>query len=180
MNDIPVVRRFALAITAIVASGYLLRPQISEALVVRGDERLYRGNTYDALDYYRRAIAADPNDGSAVDRFLFGAVSLRDGTVVREGLALSSEYLRRRSNDDAVRMDRAMAFRLLGQWRPAADDFERVGERERDATAFTFAGYSALAAHDRSRAIAMWRRALAIDSRFVAARHALKRRGVER
>lgn len=176
MNDIPVVRRVALALTGIVVSGFLLRPQISQALVVRGDERLYHGSTADALTYYRRAIAADPLDGNAVDRFAFGAVSLRDRRFVREAIDATSQYLRRRPNDDGVRMDRAMALRILGDWPRAADDFERVGIRERDATALTFAGYAASALHQRARSIALWRRALSLDANFVAARHALRLR----
>lgn len=169
-------RRIALALTGIVVSGYLLRPQISQALVIRGDERLYRGNTAEALGYYRRAIDADPLDASAVDRFAFGAASLREETVVREAIAASSAYLRRRPGDDVVRMDRAMAFRSLGDWRHAAADFERVGERERDATALTFAGYAAEKLHERRRARALWRKALIVDRTFRAALHALHAR----
>ncbi|HZY98271.1 MAG TPA: hypothetical protein VFE36_01725, partial [Candidatus Baltobacteraceae bacterium] len=135
-----------------------------------------RGSAADALTYYRRAILIDPLDGTAVDRFAFGAVSLRDRRVVREAVELSSQYLRRRSNDDVVRLDRAMAFRLLGDWRYASDDFERAGVRERDATALTFAGYCALALRQRSRAVALWRRALSFDRNFRASRHALRLR----
>ena len=167
-------RRLALALTGVFVSGYLLRPQISEALVMRGDERLYRGSTNEALIYYRRAIDADPLNGSAVDRFVFAAVSLRKRSVVREAIDISSRYLRRRSGDDTVRMDRAMAFRLVGDWRRAADDFERVGVRERDATALTFAGYAALTLREQRRAVALWHIALTVDRNFRAARHALR------
>lgn len=173
MNDIPIARRVALALSGVLVAGYLLRPQISEALVIRGDERLYRGSTADALVYYRRAIEADPLDGPAVDRLLFGAVSLRDRRAVGDAIQLASQYLRRRPSDDVVRMDRAMAFRLLGDSRRAADDFERVGIRKQDAIALTFAGYAAAALHQRTRAIALWRRALIVDPGFLAARHAL-------
>ena len=174
MSEIPIFRRIALALTGIVLSAYLLRPQISQALVIRGDERLYRGSAADALIYYRRAIEADPTDGDAVDRFSFGAISLRNRALVRAGIEFASEYLRRRPEDDVVRMDRAMACRLVGDWRCAADDFERAGVRKRDATALTFAGYAALALHQRTRAIALWQRALTVNSGFVAARHALR------
>jgi tetratricopeptide (TPR) repeat protein len=176
VNDIPIARRFVLALTGVLVGGYLLRPQVSEALVIRGDERLYRGSAADAMIYYRRAIEADPLDGAAVDRLLFGAISLRDRRIVRDAIQPASAYLRRRPNDDVVRMDRAMAFRLLGDWGRAADDFQRAGLRERDATALTFAGYAALAMHQKARALALWRSALSVDSRFVAARHALRAR----
>jgi tetratricopeptide (TPR) repeat protein len=178
VNDIPIGRRIALALTGVIVSAYLLRPQISQALVIRGDERLYRGSTIDALRYYRRAIATDPLDGSAVDRFVFSAVSVRKRSVVEEAIALSSAYLLRRTDDDVVRMDRAMAFRMLGDWRHAESDFELAGRRERDATALTFAGYAALAAHRRLRATILWREALAVDGQFVPARRALASRGV--
>lgn len=177
MREIPIARRIVLALTGVVMSGYLLRPQISQALVIRGDERLYRGSPADALTYYRRAIAADPLDGSATDRFAFGAVSLREPALVRDAIELSSQYLRRRPDDDVVRMDRAMAFRLLRDWRDAADDFARVGERERDATALTFAGYAAKALHEQKRATAFWQQALTVDPSFRAARHALHATG---
>lgn len=177
MNEIPTARRIALGLTGIVMSAYLLRPQISQALVVRGDERLYRGSAVDALSYYRRAIATDPFDGAAVDRFAFGAVSLRKPALVRDAIDLSSQYLRRRPDDDVVRMDRAMAFRLLRDWPHAADDFARVGRRERDATALTFAGYAARSLHEEKRAAAFWREALAVDRSFRAARHALNAPG---
>jgi tetratricopeptide (TPR) repeat protein len=173
MNEIPIARRIALALTGIVISAYLLRPQVSEALVIRGDERLYRGSAVDALGYYRRAIVTDPLDAAAIDRFAFGAVSLRTPALVRDAIELSSRYLRRRPDDDVVRMDRAMAFRLLRDWRHAADDFARVGERDRDATALTFAGYAAEALRDEKRAAALWREALAVDPGFRAARRAL-------
>jgi len=176
MNDISIARRVVLALSGVIVSGFLLRTQVSQALVIRGDERLYRGSAVEALTYYRRAIAADPLDGSAVDRFAFGAISLRERRLVREAIVVTSEYLRRRPSDDEVRMDRAMALRLLGDWTRAADDFERVGVRRRDATALTFAGYAALALHQRSRAIACWRRALSVDGNFLAARHALRLR----
>ncbi len=177
MSEIPVARRIALALAGIVVSGFVLRPQISQALVIRGDERLYRGSASDALVYYRRAIAVDSLDASAVDRFAFAAVSLREPVLVRDAIELSSKYLRRRPDDDIVRMDRAMAFRSVGDWPQAADDFARVGERERNATALTFAGYAAAALHDDKRAIELWDKALAVDGSFLAARRALRGRG---
>jgi tetratricopeptide (TPR) repeat protein len=180
VNEIPIARRIALALTGVVVSGFLLRPQISQALVIRGDERLYRGSAAEALEYYRRAIAADPLDGTAVDRFVFGAVSLRKRAAITDAIDLSSAYLLRRKDDDVVRLDRAMAFRLLGDWRHAENDFQIVGERERDATALTFAGYAALESHRRSQAIAMWRAALSLNRNFIAARHALMLRGSAR
>ena len=177
MREIPVTRRIALALIAIILSGYALRPQISQALIVRGDERLYRGNASQALGYYRRAIEIEPYEGSAVDRFAFAAASLRDRRAAREAIELASAYLHRRPTDDVVRMDRAMAFRLLRDWPHAMEDFQRVGERERDATAMTFAGYAAEAERDRSHALGLWRRALVFDGTFRAARNALRGRG---
>ena len=176
MTDISVTRRITLALAGVMMSGYLLRPQVSQALVVRGDERLYRGSSLEALEYYRRAIQVDPLDASAVDRFAFGAVSLRSANVVREAIALSSAYLDQRPGDDVVRMDRAMAFRLIGDWHDAANDFERVGERQRDATALTFAGYAAERVREGSRARILWREALSIDPSFRAALRALHAR----
>jgi tetratricopeptide (TPR) repeat protein len=177
VRNIPVARRAAIAVIALAIAGYILRPQISQALVLRGDDRFYRGSAVDALRYYRRAVAIDPNDASALDRYLFGALSLRDRNCAHDGVALATEYLRRHPADDAVRMDRAMAFRLLADWNGALGDFYRVGVRKRDPAALTFAGYAALSLGRHRQACAMWRLALAFDPAFRAARHALATHG---
>lgn len=176
MSEISRRRRIALALCGVLIAAYVLRPQISDALVLRGDERLYRGRAVDATRYYRRAIDVDPSDGVAVDRYVFAAVGLRRAKLVHDAIDRATRYLRLKPGDDVVRMDRAMALRAVGDWGGALADFARVGIREHDATALTLAGYAALARHQPLRAAQFWKAALSIDDDFVAARHALRRR----
>jgi hypothetical protein len=178
MSGMSLRRRFGLALTGVALSAYLLRPQIADALLIRGDERLYRGDPTDALRYYRRALWIDATDGAAVDRFLFVATQLHDAASEREGVALAGRYLRLRKDAD-VQFDRAMANRALGRLGRALADFAAVGRASRDARAYAFAGYAADALGERARAIAMWRAALSLDSGLPAARDALRRAGVQ-
>ncbi|HVA34434.1 MAG TPA: hypothetical protein VNG31_09815 [Candidatus Baltobacteraceae bacterium] len=175
MSDIPTWRRVALAAIALAVSGWLLRGQIADGLVVRGDEMLYRGAVSAALTYYRRAMLLDPGDGAAVDRFAFFAMNTHDGAKLRESVAIASRYLQDHPGDDVVRMDRAMAYRSLADNRDALPDFARIGKRAGDARALTFAGYCALALGQRHRAVGLLRDAVALAPSLPAARDALMR-----
>ena len=180
MSDIPTWRRFALAAIALAVSGWLLRGQIADGLVVRGDEMLYRGDSNAALTYYRRAMLLDPGDGTAVDRFAFFAITTHGSVRLRESVAIASRYLRDHPGDDVVRMDRAMAYRSLADNRDALADFARIGKRAADPRALTFAGYCALALGQRHQAIGLLREAMALAPSLPAARHALMRLAVRR
>ena len=59
------LRRTLLALAGVGISAAMLRAQLSDALVVRGDEFLYRAEPARALAYYRRALAVDRDDGAA-------------------------------------------------------------------------------------------------------------------
>ncbi|MEO6835921.1 MAG: hypothetical protein ABI231_08455 [Candidatus Tumulicola sp.] len=170
-------RRLELALSGIVISACLLRTQLADALVVRGDGCLYRARPSLALQYYRRALWLDANDGTAVDRFVFVAMTLREGGALRDGIAVASRYLERNPDDDVVRMDRAMAYRATGRPAQAVTDFATVGRRTKDARALTFAGFAAEEIGQRDRARAFWHSAVAIDPGFPAAQHALTRSG---
>jgi tetratricopeptide (TPR) repeat protein len=170
------LRRTALALLGIAAAACILRPQISDALVVRGDEFLYRADPRRALDYYRRALAVDADDGAAADRFAFVAAMIRDPRADAEALRETSVYLQRHPDDAVVRMDRAMAYRAAGISGAALADFSLVGALTGDPRAFTFAGYAAVRRGDARLARRMWHAALALQPRFVAAKHALERK----
>ena len=170
------LRRTALALLGIGAAACILRPQISDALVVRGDEFLYRADSRRALDYYRRALAVDGDDGAAADRFAFVAAMMRDPRANAEALRETSAYLQRHPDDAIVRMDRAMAYRAAGLSEAALADFSLVGALTNDARAFTFAGYAAERTGDAPLARRMWRAALALQPGFVAAKRALERK----
>lgn len=175
MNATP-VRRSAVALLGIAAAAWILRPQISDALVVRGDEFLYRADPGRALDYYRRALTVDEDDGAAADRFAFVATTTRDPRANAEALRETSAYLQRHPDDAIVRMDRAMAYRAAGLSAAAVSDFSLVGARTNDPRAFTFAGYAAERSGDATLARRLWRAALALQPGFVAAKHALERK----
>ena len=170
------LRRTALALLGIAAAAWILRPQISDALVVRGDEFLYRSDSKRALDYYRRALAVDGDDAAAADRFAFVAAMTRDVRANAEALREASAYLRRHPDDAIVRMDRAMAYRAAGYSGAALADFSLVGALTNDPRAFTFAGFAAERSGDPRLARRMWRAALALQPGFVAAKRALGRK----
>lgn len=175
MKELPASRRLGLALCGIVVSACLLRAPVADALVVRGDGCLYRSRPVAALRYYRRAIWIDANDGSAVDRFVFVAMTLRDRVALRAGIAFASRYLTRNRDDAVVRMDRAMAYRIVGQPARALGDFAIVGRSAKDPRAYAFAGFAANAVGRRNLARGFWRAAIAIEPRFPVARHALDR-----
>lgn len=175
MRPIPVTRRLALAIIGIVIAATVLRPQLSDALVLRGDGCLYRGQSAAALRYYRRAMAIDAADGVAVDRFAFVAMTSHDSGALADAIAFATAYLSRHEVDEVVRMDRAMAYRATGDADRAMSDFADVGARTRDVRALTFAGYAARAAGRRERARAFWRSAIALAPGFPPALHGLQR-----
>ena len=169
------LRRTVLAALGIVAAAFILRSQISDALVVRGDEFLYRGDPRGALEYYRRALTLDGDDGAAADRFAFVAAMTRDRGANAEALRETSAYLQRHPGDTIVRMDRAMAYRAAGLSRASVADFSLVGALTSDPRAFTFAGYAAERGGDAPLARRMWRAALALQPGFASAKRALER-----
>jgi tetratricopeptide (TPR) repeat protein len=169
------LRRTALALVGIGVAALILRPQISDALVVRGDEFLYRAEPGRALEYYRRAFEVDGDDGAAVDRFAFVASMRRDPRTNAEALRETSAYLERHPGDTTVRMDRAMTYRAAGIMRGALADFSLVGAWTGDPRAYTFAGYAALRCGDASLARRLWRAALTLQPGFAAAKRALRR-----
>jgi len=176
-TDIPMLRRLMLALTGVAVGAYLLRAQVADALVVRGDECLYRRELAAALRYYQRAATIDVNDATAVDRLAFVALLARDRESLQRAIEVATRYLRSHPGDDAVRMDRAMAERATQRRAEALRDFAVVGLRATDGRALTFAGYEALALGWRAEAVAFWRRALAQAPSLPAPRHALSREG---
>lgn len=177
MREIPVDRRFLLGAFGIIVAAWLMRAQIADALVLRGDEWLYRAHPATSLVYYRRAAWIDPGDGVAVDRFAFVAITLRNRRVLSDAIALATWYLHTYPTDSIVRMDRAMAYRSIGRTRDALNDFAIVGARARDPRALTFAGYAARQLGATARARELWRTALALQPNFPAALHGLARTG---
>ncbi|MGA8533595.1 MAG: hypothetical protein WB615_05760 [Candidatus Tumulicola sp.] len=169
------LRRLAPALGGVAISAVLLRGQLADALVVRGDECLFRARPAASLRYYRRAIWIDPRDSVAVDRLLFVAMTLRDRRALDDGIVSATRYLEWKPDDNVVRLDRAMACRVTGRQSEALGDFAIVGRATHDARALTFAGYAAQAIGQPRRASYFWRAALLLSPDFPAAKHALAR-----
>jgi tetratricopeptide (TPR) repeat protein len=170
-----VLRRLLLATTGIAVAAVALRGSVADALVVRGDEFLYKGSQARALRYYGRALWMDPLDGTAVDRVAFVATMSGNADDLRNAIRMASEYLVLVPQDDRVRMDRAMAYRRVGEKARALSDFAIVGRRDKDARALTFAGFAAADLGELQCARAFWMAALSLAPEFPAPRHALER-----
>ena len=173
-------RRFALASTGLAISAALLRGQLADALVTRGDEFLYRARPTEALKYYVRALTVDSTDAIAIDRLLFVSQLVRSREGTESGIRLATHYLRAHPEDDVLRMDRAMALRADGRHADALADFERVGKSVRDGRALTFAGFEADALGWRKDAVSLWRAAEKQAPGLPAPRHALQREAGEK
>lgn len=168
-------RRAALAGIGLAISFALLRPQLSAALVVRGDEMLYRGETAAALSFYRRALFFDRDETSAVDRVAFVTVMQHRRVPLESCMAVTSAYLRRHQ-DATIVMDRALCELLLKYNAAAERDFAHVASMRRDARAFVFAGFAALHRRDRAQARHYWEEALDISPEYLPAVRALRLR----
>jgi tetratricopeptide (TPR) repeat protein len=168
-------RRTTVALVAVALSAAIVRPQLADALVVRGDEYLYRAQPSRALGYYARALAIDAGDGAAADRFAFVAMMLHDRAAIAEALRVTSAYLQLHPGDTTVRLDRAMAFRADGNASGALADFSLAGAQTGDARALTFAGYAAKVLGKQSLARRLWSSALAVNHNFTPAARALER-----
>lgn len=120
------VRRFEVAAAALAIAAVLFRPQLADALVVRGDELLYKNARTQALARYERALWIDPDNGTAADRYVF--VSLQTHTPAALGLGVDTAraYLRRHPDDAAVLGDLALCMLAERRVRDARVDFERA------------------------------------------------------
>jgi tetratricopeptide (TPR) repeat protein len=180
MSEIPLPRRFAIAAIAIAIAAWMLRGQMADALVTRGDEWLYRAMPRRALQYYRRAVWLDAGDAAAVDRFAFASALLHDKRAAETSIAFSTAYMARHPRDTVVRMDRAMAERAIGSTKRALADFAAVGLQTHDARAFVFAGHAARMLGEVAYARNLLHAALALQPFMPAALHELARAEAKR
>lgn len=178
MNHSHPFRRIALATIAVAVSGMLLRGQMADALVVRGDEFLYRSYPSAALRYYRRALQFDPSNAVALDRLLFVATLVRDRASMLDAAGRSIRYLEGRADDDVIRLDLAMTRRRLGDEAAAFSDFAVVGYRTRDARALALGAFAAQSAAGDRVARRLFRAALVVNPKMPAALHALSHEGL--
>jgi tetratricopeptide (TPR) repeat protein len=171
----PIVRwrRFAIAAIALTAACLLFRSQIAQALVVRGDDFMYRGQPLQALSHYARAVSLDADLGIAVDRYVFVSMQRHDPASLRSGIYTADAYLARNPRDATVMADRAMCYLAERHFRAARRDFELAARASSEARDYVFAGWAALRSGDSSGARALWRQALRIESRYEPALVAL-------
>ena len=123
MNAFTRPRRFRMAITGIVLAAFLFRSQVAQALVVRGDDFMYRGESATALAHYSRALRLDPNSSIAADRYVFVQMERHTGTALRSCISTANAYLLKNPNDATVLGDRAMCYLLQRRYARALRDF---------------------------------------------------------
>jgi tetratricopeptide (TPR) repeat protein len=152
-------RRFTMALCALAGAALLFRSQVADALVLRGDDYLYRGEPARALQRYARALALDPFSQSAVDRYVFVSIERSDFSGA---VAVATRYLSSRPNDGTVRTDRALCYLHERRYALAERDFESAARATGSAPTFVFAGWAARHAGNLKAARALWMQALRI------------------
>jgi tetratricopeptide (TPR) repeat protein len=166
MTPIPRARRLACAIVAIAAAAVLLRAQLADALVTRGDDAFRSGDVAGALRAYDRAVRIDPHSAIAADRLAFFLALRHERGSAERAVAIASVALAARAGDAALAADRGFAEMQLGRWTAAERDFAAAGLRGRDARYDHLAARMALRRGDRDAARAYAARAIAADRAF--------------
>lgn len=159
-------RRFTAALVALLLAGMLFRPQITDALIVRGDDYLYRGDPTRAIDRYRRAITIWPGSETAVDRYVFLELQQNTQPSLRDGEIAAAQFLSRHADDATILSDRALCFLHEKRYALAEADFEHAARVTHTAQNYVFAGWAAQHAGRTSAARAFWSRALAVQPRY--------------
>ena len=166
-------RRFGVAILALLCAGIAFRAQIAQALVIRGDDYLYRGDRGAAVERYRRALLVAPSDETAADRYVFVTMQEQTPSAFARAVAVASRYLRTHGHSAAVYADRALCFLHMRRYRRAERDFARAARLARDANDYVFAGWAADRGGSPVRAAAYWHEALVIAPGYAPAKLAL-------
>jgi tetratricopeptide (TPR) repeat protein len=172
-NELSRTRRLLVAFVALVASGVLFRPQVADALIVRGDDYIYRGDANAALERYRRALALWPVSETAADRYVFLEMQRNTPEALRSGVQIATRYLARRPHSSVVLFDRALCFLRAKRYALAQRDFVRAADASGSAQALVFAGWAAEHRGDRPAARRLWLRALRAQPRYKPALVAL-------
>jgi tetratricopeptide (TPR) repeat protein len=167
-------RRFGVVVLALLAAAVLLRAQVADALVVRGDDLLYQNRRDAALVHYARALTIDPQSATAADRYIFVQMERHTEPALAEALSEASRYLGRHASDVEILADRAMCYLRTGRYTEASKDFARAGRLAKQPRFYVFAGWAAKRAHDGGAARRLWHAALALDSGYGPALAALR------
>lgn len=166
-------RRFAIAFVALALSAILFRNQVAQALVVRGDDYLYRGDSAAALERYSRALHLAPLSQAAADRFIFVSLQRNTHLSLRAAVNVATRYLSARPNDPVVLADRALCHLHEKRYANAESDFERAARASHTPDAYVFAGWAAEHMGRNYAARVLWKKALSIRRDYRPARIAL-------
>lgn len=166
-------RLAAAACAALFAAALLLRPQISDALVQRGDASFERSAGGDALRYYDRALRLNPDSQTAADRYVFALLQRHGTAAVNRAVAAADAYLERHPGDAQILADRAMCYLLLKRYAAARSDFAAAAPVTHEPRYYVFAGWLARHERDAQGARRLWRLALKLDAHYAPALAAL-------
>ncbi len=173
MNGIPLWRRCAIALVALLIAGYAFRGQLAGSLVSRGDDALRNGDPVASVRYYARALAVDAASVRAADRLAFALDLSRVPGAAATAVAVAGAALRYAPDDPTLLADRGLAEERLALWAAAERDLSRAGSVGRDARYDHLAARVALRNGRPEDARRLFRRALVADPAFAPARAAL-------
>jgi tetratricopeptide (TPR) repeat protein len=174
MTELPLLRRIGLIVFAIGVVAFVLRPQLSSALLTRGDALAFWGQASDARRLYARALAFDPNNVVAADRYAFSAAISHDADLSDAGVVIATRTLQHAPHDASLLMDRALCYQHLRRYAEAIADFERSAMTSHDPRALMFAAIDERRLHGERQAHRLLLEAVALDPRFTPARRALE------
>jgi tetratricopeptide (TPR) repeat protein len=158
-------RRFALVLAALSVAAAAFRPQLAQALIVRGDDYLYRGDVRSALVRYERALALSPDSQTAADRYVFLSMQQNTARSLHSGIEEATTFLARHPGNATLLSDRALCYLHEHDYALAQADFERAASGV-DAQGYVFAGWAAWHAGRVHVARRLWEHALLLRPRY--------------
>jgi tetratricopeptide (TPR) repeat protein len=168
------LRRLIVVLTALLCAIPIVRPAISSALVTRGDAMLFARDPR-AEEKYRLALAIDPANVVAADRYVFAAFLSRRPAELEAGVQLAGTVLVRDPRNAALRIDRALCLQILKRYAAARADFEWVGKQRGDVQALALAAADARRSGREADARRLLLLAHRVDPLYVPVRLALAR-----
>jgi len=138
----------------------LFRAQIAQALIIRGDDYMYRGNRAAALERYGRALWILPSSQTAADRYVFVSMERQTPQARHAALLVANRYLSACPHDAVLLSDRALWYLHARRYTDAQRDFTAAADATHSVTDYLFAGYAAEHARNHRAAVRLWKSAL--------------------